>query len=175
MPKKKIEESPEVKKVSTRTKKGTIRKKPWPKAKPWPKWLDREKVLQKLKKYLQLDLSINRACNAYNADEYERSIINWKPPEFISAQTVREWVRNDEEFRWKIEFYQDTPNVMARQVWREKIAKWDYQASKEWLERRERIEFSTKLEMSIEWNIQTEMSDEDKEMYEKILKYIKKK
>ena len=56
-------------------------------------------------------------------------------------------MQEDEEFRSKIEFYKDTPNVLARQTWREKIAKGDYQAAKDWLERREKNEFSLKTEI----------------------------
>ena len=58
-------------------------------------------------------------------------------------------MNEDEEFRSKIEFYRDTPNVLARQTWREKIAKGDYQAAKDWLERKEKSEFSLKTEVGI--------------------------
>lgn len=109
--------------------------------------MDREEILEKLKKYLQLDLSVTRACNAYNSAEYELSRIEKRKPQFIAPRTVNEWAQHDEEFRSKIEFYQDTPNVLARTTWREKIVKGDYQAAKDWLERKEKNEFSTKTEV----------------------------
>ena len=111
--------------------------------------MNRDKVLDSLKKYLQLDLSVDRACSAYNAGEYDKSRIEKRKPVFIAKSTVYEWMQQDEEFRSKIEFYKDTPNVLARQTWREKIAKGDYQAAKDWLERKEKSEFSLKTEVGI--------------------------
>ena len=109
--------------------------------------MNRDKVLECLKKFLQLDLSVDRSCSAYNAGEYDKAIIEKRKPVFISKSTVYWWMQEDEEFRSKIEFYKDTPNVLARQTWREKIAKGDYQAAKDWLERREKNEFSLKTEI----------------------------
>ena len=157
MPRKKQEEivteeqmksSTETKTRSTRTKKGTIRKKPWPKAKPWPKWLNREKILQKIKKYLQLDLSVERSVDAYNSQEYDKAIIENRKPVFLTASTIYRWMQDDDEFASKIRFYQDTPNVLARTNWIQALQSWDFEASIKWLERKEKSEFSTRQELT---------------------------
>lgn len=152
--KKQIKSSTETKTRSTRTKKGTIRKKPWPKAKPWPKWLNREKILQKIKKYLQLDLSVERSVDAYNSQEYDKAIIENRKPVFLTASTIYRWMQDDDEFASKIRFYQDTPNVLARTNWIQALQRWDFDASIKWLERKEKAEFSTKTEVGVtdkEW------------------------
>lgn len=178
MSKNKIESSNgsnEPKNSSTRTKRGATKKRPWPKKKPWPKGLNREKILEKIKRYLQLDLSVERSVDAYNSQEYDKAITEKRKPDFLTASTIYRWMQDDDEFASKIRFYQDTPNVLARTNWIQALQRWDFDASVKWLERREKLEFSTKVEMSLEWNIQTEMSEEDRTMYDKILKSLKKK
>ena len=54
----------------------------------------------------------------------------------------------DKEFSQKIQREQNLAIVMAREVWLKEIKKGNYQASKDYLERKRRDEFSVKQEIS---------------------------
>lgn len=116
--------------------------------------INRILVLEKLKPYFQIDLWITRACDAYNSrarGEYMRLLALQKTkrtkPDYIARRTVQTWYETDEAVRLLIDSWRDTTNVMARQTWQKKISTWDYTASKEWLERKEKKEFSPKSEV----------------------------
>ena len=116
--------------------------------------INRLLALEKLKAYFQIDLDIARACAAYNTkarDEFMRRLAQWRTkkekPDYIARSTVQTWYEQDDTVRHLIDSWKDTTNILARQSWQQKISKWDYLASKEWLERREKKDFSTKSEI----------------------------
>jgi len=102
---------------------------------------NRDTVLEKLRSYFQLWLTINRACLQYN-DKHK-----WI--DRIARSTIQWWYEEDEDCRQKIDAWKDTPNVIARNNWIKELKNWTYQASKDWLERREKNEFSLKQEQEI--------------------------
>ena len=99
---------------------------------------NRDTVLEKLRAYFQLGLTINRACDQYNEKH--------KGSDYIARSTIQGWYETDEDCRQKIDAWKDTPNVIARQTWVGEL-KGNYTAAKDWLERREKNEFSLKKEV----------------------------
>lgn len=121
--------------------------------KPLSKYL----VLEKLKPYFQCELDIKRTCDAFNTkarDEFysslARGLTKREKPEYIARSTVQTWYEQDDDVRHLIDSWKDTINIMARQKWRERIQMGDYQASKDWLERRERDQFALKETQTIQ-------------------------
>ena len=135
---------------------------PTPKPEAWSsqgrgKPISKYLVLEKLKPYFQCELDIKRSCDAFNTkarDEFyaalARGLTTRTSPEYIARSTVQTWYDSDEEVRHQIDSWKDTINILARQKWREKIQMGDYQASKDWLERRERSEFAPKEQQTIQ-------------------------
>lgn len=135
---------------------------PTPKPEAWSsqgrgKPISKYLVLEKLKPYFQCELDIKRSCDAFNTkarDEFyaalARGLTTRTSPEYIARSTVQTWYDSDEEVRHQIDSWKDTINIMARQKWRERIQMGDYQASKDWLERRERWEFAPKEQQTIQ-------------------------
>lgn len=97
-------------------------------------------TLEKLKPYFQGGLTINRACAGFNSQNHGR--------DYIARSTIQSWHEKDPEVRQIIDAWKDIPNVLARQTWVKQIQAGNYQAAKEWLERREPKEFSTRLELT---------------------------
>lgn len=101
---------------------------------------DKEKTTEILKEYFQLGYSVKRACEIAG----------------IPQQTVDTWIQNDETLRLKITAWQNEPNIKARRNWLEAIEKGKptkfgddkYTPAKDWLERREKDDFSTREEMT---------------------------
>lgn len=99
---------------------------------------NKEKVIEQLKEFLQLGYSVNKACNLSG----------------IAQSTVQTWIDNDEALRLKITSWQNEPNVLARRNWIEALKKGNptkygedkYTPSKDWLERKEKDEFSLRQE-----------------------------
>lgn len=85
-----------------------------------------------LRPYFQLGMSVNKACESAG----------------IPQSTVATWVSNDDELRLKIAVWQREVNNDAYRTWREKINSGDYQAAKDWLERREKDDFSLRNELT---------------------------
>lgn len=98
---------------------------------------EKDEIVLSLKTYFQLGYSIKRACQ--NAG--------------FNFQRVYEWVKDDEVLRTKIEAWQNEISAKARENWREQIRGGDYQASKDWLERREKREFSTRVDVGLDEGI----------------------
>lgn len=105
---------------------------------------DKDKIINEvLQPMFKLGCSIRKAC------EYAG----------IPSTTVQTWIDNDEDLRAKITAWQNEPNLLARKQWLKNIKEGkptkfgndDYTPSKEWLERTEKDEFSTRQE-----NINTE-------------------
>jgi hypothetical protein len=91
---------------------------------------DKEACMEILKPYFQLGCAVKRAC-AYAG---------------IPPSTVETWIQNDDDLRAKVTGWQNEIAAKARANWRAKIAQQDYGASKDWLERMEKGEFSLRNE-----------------------------
>lgn len=96
--------------------------------------LDKEKTLELLRPYFERGWSITRACETSG---------------LCDDQTILNWIKDDISIRAKIKSWQRLISDAAVDVWKAKIINdKDYQASKEWLERKEKSEFSTRSEQT---------------------------
>ena len=62
----------------------------------------------------------------------------------ISRQTFYNWLNSDQDFFDKISAAEDFVSTTAKKVWVWQILAWNYQASKDWLERKRPEEYSLK-------------------------------
>lgn len=92
----------------------------------------KEEVIEALRPYFQLGCSVLKACK-YGG---------------VPQSTVQTWIDNDEDLRVKITGWQNEINAKARANWRARVAGGDYGASKDWLERNEKDDFSIRSEMT---------------------------
>lgn len=107
------------------------------KGKGWKK----ENVIKLLRPLFKLGYSINKACIIAG----------------IPQPTVQTWVAKDEELRLQINVWQNEISLIARKNWKKAIKKGVptkhgpdlYSPSKEWLERREKDDFSTRSEVEV--------------------------
>jgi len=103
---------------------------------PWEK----EKVIEALKPYFQLNYTVNKACEIIG----------------VPQSTVQTWIDADEELRLTIQAWRAEPSVLARKNWVEalrdgrptKFGPDKYTPAKEWLERREKEDFATRAELT---------------------------
>lgn len=65
----------------------------------------------------------------------------------ISPRTLYRYIEENEEFWQRKEVLKKHPNIKAKLNWIKKMEEDDYIASKEWLERKSKWEFSTKQEV----------------------------
>lgn len=102
---------------------------------------DKEQIVNEvLKELFQLGYSVTKACLVAG----------------IPQSTVQTWIDSDEVLRLKITKWQNEPNILARKNWIKAIKEGiptkfgpdDYSPSKEWLERREKEDFSTRGELT---------------------------
>ena len=91
---------------------------------------NKEEVIEALRPYFQLGCSVLRAC-AYGG---------------VPQSTVQTWINDDPDLRVRITSWQNEISAAARSNWRAKIEDNDYAASKDWLERNEKAEFSLRNE-----------------------------
>lgn len=105
---------------------------------------NQDKIIEKLKPFLQRWLRINRAIMRYN-------LLNEKT-DSIATRTVYQWIEDDELFRTKIKAIQDSINIIARTNVSKKIEDWDYNASWKWLQAHEPEEFWDKKELTLKDN-----------------------
>lgn len=91
---------------------------------------DKEEVLEALRPYFQLGCSVTKACKYAG----------------IAESTVHTWVTNDDDLRVKVTAWQNEISAKARANWRAKVASGEFDASKQWLERTEKDEFSLRTE-----------------------------
>lgn len=91
---------------------------------------DKEKIIEVLKPYFQLGCSVRKACMYAG----------------IAESTFQTWVGDDPELRVQIEAWRNEINAKARANIRARVASGDYGASKDWLERIEKDEFSLRNE-----------------------------
>lgn len=65
----------------------------------------------------------------------------------ISPRTLYRYIEDNEDFWQRKEVLKKQPNIKAKFNWIKKMEEDDYTASKEWLERKSKGEFSTKQEL----------------------------
>jgi hypothetical protein len=93
---------------------------------------DKEKTIEALKPYFKMGCSVIKACN-YGG---------------VPQSTVATWIEQDEALRTKITAWQNEPNVLARSNWIAKMAEGDYVSSKDWISKKEKDEFSDRVEQT---------------------------
>lgn len=76
----------------------------------------------------------------------------------ISTTTLYAYCKKNPDFSDKKEQLKKNPNLKAKQVWIDKIEEGDYNASKEWLERKSREEFSTKQNIDQNTTIESDIT-----------------
>ena len=85
----------------------------------------------------------------------------------ISPRTLYRYIEENPEFWQRKEELKKQPNIKAKLNWMKKMNEEDYQASKEWLERKSRDEFSLKTEVDtkLKWELKVnsvkQMTDDD--------------
>lgn len=88
--------------------------------------------ITKIERYLLLGYSIPRACQLGG----------------IPATTVYDYMEKDESFRTKIDLLMNSVSLKARANVIERINNKDYHASVDWLERKEKDEWSKRQELT---------------------------
>lgn len=93
----------------------------------------KEEIMESLKPYFQLGYSIPDACDFIGFDN----------------SLLYKWIKQDDTLSKKIKGWQNEISVFARRNWRDKIqVKKDYDASKDWLERKDRKEFGRNMDVT---------------------------
>lgn len=100
---------------------------------------EREEVVQALEPYFKLSYGIDKAC----------SFVGFPPT------TFKTWMSQDIKLRLKVIGWQNEISILARRQWQKNILEGkpgkfgddDYTPSKEWLERKDKDEFSTRSEI----------------------------
>lgn len=93
---------------------------------------NKEETLEVLKEFFMLGCSIRKAC------EYAG----------IPHSTVCTWLEKDDVIRTKITAWQNYGNTLARRNWIKKLEEGDYNASDKWLSKKEKDEFSDRVEQT---------------------------
>lgn len=91
---------------------------------------NKEEVIEALKPLFKTGMNVNKACKSAG----------------FPQSTVQTWIDNSEELRLKIGVWQSEPSRLARSSWIAKLAEGDYIASRDWLTKTERDEFSERVE-----------------------------
>lgn len=91
---------------------------------------DKDEVIEILKPFFKMGCSVTKACSYAG----------------IPRTTIQTWIENDDTLRLKVEAWQNEPNAMARSNWLAKMAEGDYNASKDWISKREKDEFADRVE-----------------------------
>lgn len=92
--------------------------------------------LELLRPWIMTGSTLMQAFRAYN-NMYPHAPLSKSQIERISCEPV---------FKQRIEMWQETPNILAKSVWIQKMQEGNYQAAKEWLERMEKDRFYLKNE-----------------------------
>lgn len=79
----------------------------------------------------------------------------------INPSTLYRYIEKNPEFSKRKEALKKKPNIQAKVNWIKKIQASDYQASKEWLERKSKGEFSLKEIKEFEWVIDINITSVD--------------
>jgi hypothetical protein len=93
---------------------------------------NKDEVIAVLEQYFKLGCNVAKACDYAG----------------IPRTTVQTWIENDELLRLKVTGWQNEMNVLARNNWKAKMNEGDFDASKEWIRRKEKDEFSERSEVS---------------------------
>lgn len=93
------------------------------------KW-KKDEVFKILEPIFKLGCNVTKAC-AYAG---------------IPRTTVQTWIEEDAELRLQVDAWQNEPNQLARKNWAKKLREGDFDASKEWIKRKEKDEFSDRQE-----------------------------
>lgn len=123
---------------------------------------DKEKTIEILKPLFELDYSVTKACKIAG----------------IPQSTVATWIMNDQILQLKINYWRGKINREARENWVKaikegkltKFGRDKYTPAKEWLERRERNEFSLKSEVDVKKETEVKLTTEEFEKADKIMK-----
>lgn len=91
-----------------------------------------EEYLAKIERYLMLGYSLNRACELGG----------------VPRKTITDRMEKDEEFRRKVDLLSNSVSIKARANVVERINSKDYHASVDWLERKEKDEWSKRQELT---------------------------
>jgi hypothetical protein len=92
----------------------------------------------------------------------------------ISKPSLYKYIETHPEFSDQKEALKKTPNIKAKLNWIKKIEEWEYNASKEWLERKAKDEFSLKQEVdNTNTNMDVTDSLEEKQRREIANRYLK--
>lgn len=105
--------------------------KPAPK-KPGRKEVDINSYLAEIERYLMLGYSLNRACELGG----------------VPRKTLTDHMDRDEQFRRKVDLLMNSVSIKARANVIERINNKDYHASVDWLERKEKDEWSKRQELT---------------------------
>lgn len=111
---------------------------------------NQDEVIEALEPLFKTGMSVNKACKAAG----------------FPQSTVQTWIDNSEELRLKIGIWQSEPSRLARSSWIAKIAEGDFVASRDWLTKTERDEFSERQEHTgkeggpIQYEDLSELTDE---------------
>jgi len=104
------------------------------KSNAWRKTVLTEEILAKLEEWFLMSLTDEECC-----------LFAW-----INPSTLYRYIEKNPEFSERKELLKKQPNIKAKINWKDKINSWDYHASKEWLERKSKSEFSLKQEIQQE-------------------------
>lgn len=135
---------------------------------------EREGFIDILRPYLERGNSLLRAYNLAFGCLLEKLTLQEKKkiPEYT---TLMKWIQSDNALSIKIKGWQEKISEKARQNWQEEIEKGNYIASKEWLERKNKDEFSTRQETTGAEGNPIEITVEKKTKINKLLEsFIKK-
>lgn len=95
---------------------------------------NKKEILESLEPFFRLGYSRYKACKLIGFDE---GLLNkWEKADSTISVKINSWIAD--------------ANIKARKVWVSEIENGNYQASKEWLERKEKDEFSLKQEITQE-------------------------
>lgn len=127
------------------------------KGKTWPKWPIKmtPELVQRLEEAFTYGLTDEEACLSVD----------------ISTSIFYEYQGKNPKFKERKEELKKMPNMHAKKVWVKEITGGNYQASKEWLERRSKDEFSLKIETKNETdvNMSVEVSGASDEELDKLI------
>ena len=87
----------------------------------------------------------------------------------ISKNTLYRYIDKHPEFWHQKEILKKKPNMKAKLNWLDKINKKDYQASKDWLERKAKDEFSLRTELWAKVDLGITISEEEQSHIDDIL------
>lgn len=129
-------------------------KKNWKKD-TWNPTKKTEKLITQLEELFMVDCNIKEACSQVG----------------ISMQTYYEWREQDKDFAERMDKAKERPQIFAKQklmmLMNSKNEKIVTQNTLEFLKNRS-PDWKTKQEIKVEWNIQQEINEEDKEILQSI-------